>query len=60
MTCLKQGVDAYPSIKLFKPDQGKVDEYFFARSAERMKRYLVDTFTGEINFAKEINKIKFV
>ena len=57
MTCLKQGVDGYPSIKLFKPKQGKVDEYFFARSAERMKRYLVDTFTGKFNLFKLLNKI---
>jgi len=40
--CLKQGVDSYPSIKLYKPD-GSVSEYMYARSVARMKRFMADT-----------------
>ena len=59
--CLKQGVDSYPSIKLYKPGlfsilkylqipisliDGSVSEYMYARSVARMKRFMADTLLG--------------
>jgi len=41
MTCLDEGVDGYPSIKLYK-DGSLVQDYFFARSLDRMKRFLAE------------------
>ena len=41
MTCMDEGVDGYPSIKLYK-DGNVMTDYFFARSLERMKRFLSD------------------
>jgi len=41
MTCIDEGVDGYPSIKLYK-DGNVVTDYFFARSLDRMKRFLSD------------------
>merc|ERR1719215_530320 len=42
--CLKEAVDAYPTIKMYKPD-GTAEEYLFARSADRMKRFLIEKLT---------------
>merc|ERR1711892_536738 len=41
MTCIDEGVDGYPAIKLYK-DGNVVTDYFFARSLDRMKRFLSD------------------
>ena len=41
MTCMDEGVDGYPSIKLYK-DGNVLTDYFFARSLDRMKRFLSD------------------
>merc|ERR1711892_550839 len=41
MTCIDEGVDGYPAIKLYK-DGSVVTDYFFARSLDRMKRFLSD------------------
>lgn len=41
MTCMDEGVDGYPSIKLYK-DGNVMTDYFFARSLDRMKRFLSD------------------
>merc|ERR1711936_534903 len=41
LLCLKQGVDSYPTIKLYSSD-GSVEDYLYARVLLRMQRYLVD------------------
>ena len=38
---MDEGVDGYPSIKLYK-DGNVMTDYFFARSLDRMKRFLSD------------------
>ena len=45
MLCLKQGVDSYPTIKLYHQD-GSVEDFLYARVTLRMKRYLVDKLIG--------------
>jgi len=72
--CLKEAVDAYPTIKMYKPDNS-AEEYVFARSGARMKRFLVDELIdvdnmpsdsigifklNEFTFEKFINKNKVV
>ena len=41
MTCTDEGVEGYPSIKLYK-DGNIIEDYFYARTAERMKRFLYE------------------
>ena len=36
LLCLKQGVDSYPTIKLYQPD-GSVEDFLYARVLLRMK-----------------------
>ena len=65
--CLKEAVDAYPTIKMYKPGEqlycnamhfqiqllnvqfldNSAEEYVFARSGSRMKRFLVDELIGK-------------
>ena len=45
LLCLKQGVDSYPTIKLYSSD-GSVEDYLYARVLLRMQRYLVDKLIG--------------
>ena len=40
-TCVDQGVSGYPAIKLYK-DGVMQEDYMFARSTNRMKRFLAD------------------
>merc|ERR1712032_432942 len=42
--CLKEAVDAYPTIRMYKPDN-TAEEYMYARSANRMKRFLIEKLT---------------
>jgi len=41
MTCSDEGVEGYPSIKLYK-DGNIMEDYYYARTAERMKRFLYE------------------
>merc|ERR1719233_612354 len=41
MTCVDEGIDGYPTIKLYKDGNVHTD-YFFARTLDRMKRFLSD------------------
>ena len=52
LLCLKQGVESYPTIKLYH-SAGKVEDYFYARTFSRMKRYLAEKLIG-------LNNILFV
>ena len=52
LLCLKQGVDSYPTIKLYH-DNGNVEDYLNARTFSRMKRYLAEKLIG-------LNNILFV
>jgi len=40
-TCIDEGIDGYPTIKLYKDGNVNAD-YFFARTLDRMKRFLSD------------------
>ena len=45
LLCLKQGVDSYPTIKLIHSN-GKMEDYVYARTFSRMKRYLAEKLIG--------------
>jgi len=42
LVCMREAVDSYPTIKMYKPD-GTVEEYMYARTSARMKRFLIET-----------------
>ena len=50
LLCLKEGVDSYPTIKLYHSD-GSVEDYLNARTFSRMKRYLAEKLIGLINIS---------
>jgi len=39
--CMDQGVEGYPSIKLYR-DGSAVEDYFFSRTLDRMRRFLAE------------------
>ena len=58
LLCLKEGVDSYPTIKLYHSD-GSVEDYVYARVFSRMKRYLAEKLIGVIHISSSFSFLSF-